>query len=348
MSRSKISLYHFSEIRPFSIPDVQEYEFAEIQQLIDDFGRLEGPQQKEALKRLILYMNNNIGFQIEINKLTNFKSIVVELLEYVVDNELKEYLEIVKRMLDQHQVVIPPDAISLLEHFRPIFLKENRLSRLENSNIVKSRDSFWHICPFDPVITVPQARIRTFNIDTIKRKPVQKEKLIHQFTDEAGIVYCELIFSNAMLDKTNAMRFRIGILDADLPMTDSGTFVAGKDKGGISFDNSGTIWINGHWNDATDPKDQWERGMHIAMEVNMNIVPRTLRFFIEGRQIARFVTNIPERICFFATPCMQYDSFHVQSIYKLNQPKGQLHETDQELHANDDLYDYTQGMENED
>ncbi|KAA6401865.1 MAG: hypothetical protein EZS28_002612, partial [Streblomastix strix] len=220
----------------------------------------------------------------------------------------------------------------------------NRLSRLENSNIVKSRNSNWHICPFDPVITVPGARIRTFNIDTIKRKPVQKEKLIPQFTDEAGIVYCELIFSNAMLNEQNLMRFRVGIVDADLPMTDATSYVAGKDKGGISFDNSGTIYINGRWSDPTDPKDKWERGMHVSMEVNMNIIPRTLRFFIEGRQIARYVTNIPERIRFFATPCMQYDSFHVQSIYKLNQTKGQLRETDQELHANDDLYDYTGGL----
>ncbi|KAA6312919.1 MAG: hypothetical protein EZS28_055843, partial [Streblomastix strix] len=100
-------------------------------------------------------MEEDVGLQMEINELTNFKSIVVELLEVDVDNELKGYLEKVKRMLDQHQVAIPPNAISLLEHFRPIFLKENRLSRLENSNIVKSRNSNWHICPFDPVITVP-------------------------------------------------------------------------------------------------------------------------------------------------------------------------------------------------
>jgi hypothetical protein len=36
----------------------------------------------------------------EINELTNFKSIVVELLEVDVDNELKGYLEKAKRMLD--------------------------------------------------------------------------------------------------------------------------------------------------------------------------------------------------------------------------------------------------------
>ncbi|KAA6378399.1 MAG: hypothetical protein EZS28_026073, partial [Streblomastix strix] len=107
----------------------------------------------------------------------------------------------------------------------------------------------------------------------------------------------------------------------------------------------GTLWINGHWNDATDERDKFERGMRIAMEVNMNVNPRTLRFFVEGRQIARYVTNIPPRIRFFATLVMEYDSFCVQSLHRLNQPIGKLREGDIELRQNDDMYDYSTGMD---
>ncbi|KAA6387568.1 MAG: hypothetical protein EZS28_016907, partial [Streblomastix strix] len=264
--------------------------------------------------------------------------------EYDNDAEMKGLLDRSLQLLNKHQLPIPPDAISLIDHFRPIFLKDNRLQRLGNSNIVKARTSNWRICPFDPIITVPGAPIRPMTLEKINKMVVKKDLLIPQFTDEAGIVYCEMIFSNAMMPEPNFLSFRVGIVDADLPMTESTSFLAGKNKGGISYESSGTLWINGHWNDATDDKDKFERGSHIAMEVNMNVVPRTLRFFVEGRQIARYVTNFPARIRFFATLVMEYDSFCVQQLCKLNKPIGILREGDVECRVNDDMYDYTSGM----
>ncbi|KAA6399155.1 MAG: hypothetical protein EZS28_005318 [Streblomastix strix] len=344
MSNRFISQVNISSLTPEKAIILQKFEFTEIKELIEEISTKEGPEEKVALRKLISYMEDDIGLCMEINELTNFKTIAHDILECDQDLELKQLLDRALVLLDEHKPTIPFDAESLLDHFRPILLKENRLQRLANSNIVKSRNSNWHICPFDPVITVPGARIRPITLEKVRRKPVQKQMLIPQFTDEAGIVFCELIFSNAMLNDQNTMR--IGILDADLPMTDSTTFVAGKDKGGISYDNSGSIWINGKWDDPIDPRDKWDRGMHIGMEVNMNETPRALRFFVEGRQITRYVTNIPERIRFFATPIMMYDSFQVQSILRLKQPKGQRREGDIAFIANEEFFDYTTGMDN--
>ncbi|KAA6399812.1 MAG: hypothetical protein EZS28_004666 [Streblomastix strix] len=152
-------------------------------------------------------------------------------------------------------------------------------------------------------------------LEKINEQVVKKDRLVPQFTDEAGIVYCEMIFSNAKLPEPNFLSF----------LEHSGSTVIGQ----MLFDN----------------KDKFERGSHIAMEVNMIQVPRTLRFFVEGRQIVRYVTNIPARIRLFATLVMEYDSFCVQQLCKLNKPIGILREGDVEFRANNDLYDYTSGMD---
>ncbi|KAA6392062.1 MAG: hypothetical protein EZS28_012412 [Streblomastix strix] len=322
MSMRNFLVDNFITVTPGKSIILEQFEFSEIRGLVSDVQIKQGPEEKAALRKLISHMEQHEGVCLEINELTNLQTILHDIQEYDNDAEMKGLLDRSLQLLNKHQLPIPPDAVSLIDHFRPIFLKDERLQRLENSNIVKARSSNWNICPFDPVITVPGAQIRPITLEKINKQVVKKDLLIPQFTDEAGIVYCEMIFSNAKLPESNFMSFR-----------------------GISYESSGALWINGHWIDATDDKDKFERGSHIAMEVNMNVVPRTLRFFVEGRQIVRYVTNIPARIRFFATLVMQYDSFCVQQLCKLNKPIGILREGDQEILAFDDLFNYDTSVE---
>ncbi|KAA6396557.1 MAG: hypothetical protein EZS28_007919 [Streblomastix strix] len=209
MSKRYITMVNMTTVTPGKSVVLDEFEFSEIRGLVQDVQGKQGPEEKEALRKLILHMEQNEGVCLEINELTNLQTILHDIQEYDNDDEMKGLLDRSLQLLNKHKQPIPSDAVSLLEHFRPIFLKEERLQRLGNSNIVKARTSNWRICPFDPVITVPGAPIRPITLEKINRMVVKKEKLIPQFTDEAGIVYCEMIFSNAMLPEPNILSFRM-------------------------------------------------------------------------------------------------------------------------------------------
>ncbi|KAA6362209.1 MAG: hypothetical protein EZS28_042264, partial [Streblomastix strix] len=86
----------------------------------------------------------------------------------------------------------------------------------------------------------------------------------------------------------------------------------------------GLIWLNGRWEEASNPEDKWTRGVHIAMEADLESNPRTLRFFVGGRQIQRYVTNIPARIRFFATTILDGDWFQVVALFLQDNAIGKL------------------------
>jgi hypothetical protein len=62
------------------------------------------------------------------------------------------------------------------------------------------------------------------------------------------------------------------------------------------FFSIGTVWVNSKWKEGNS---RWnETGREVMMEVNMSSTPRTLRFFVSGKQEKLSVMNIPSSIQF--------------------------------------------------
>ncbi|KAA6393924.1 MAG: hypothetical protein EZS28_010548 [Streblomastix strix] len=245
----------------------------------------------------------------------------------ISDSELQILVERAIELLENKTSILPNNAISLLDKFRPILLRPNHQKFVEGAHIV-----------------IPGAPIRPITLDKVGNKTVMKDLLQAQYTVEAGIVFCNIIFASDFIFQESQIPLKIGIVDADFPMTDSPLFVSGKSKGSISFDSDGTVCINGKFYNTESKEDLWTRNQGISMEADMNVVPRTLRFFINGRQITRYVTNIPARIRFFGSMMIEGEWFNINSLYILEHPQGQLRSGDVEIRANDDHFDYSSGM----
>ncbi|KAA6355530.1 MAG: hypothetical protein EZS28_048943, partial [Streblomastix strix] len=132
----------------------------------------------------------------------------------------------------------------------------------------------------------------------------------------------------------------VGIVDADIPIVESSKQVPWKSKRCIAFDCDGSIWTNGNFQQATEPIDKWTRNQDIGLEIDLNVVPRTLRFFINGRQLSRYVSNIPARVRFFSTTILDGDWFQVKSLFIQEHPQGHLRPGDIELKQEESTIDY--------
>ncbi|KAA6393761.1 MAG: hypothetical protein EZS28_010711 [Streblomastix strix] len=325
--------------------------FDEMRRIVDDFNKAGGEavKQLELIQQLLPYMENYPDFFNQLNEIAPLRDTLKKIQEYYSHPELKDHIEKTLVLLDTSFIYkeISPhqyESVSFLDHFRPILLVPEYQHYISGTRTVKMIHIGQVTVPFDPVFTVFGAPIRPILLDKAFNKIVKKELSVAQSTFNGGIIFCDMVFFNGQVHQDNAVPIRIGILDADIPLVNTSKFVAGKNKGGITFDSDGSIWLNGSWDDSTDQSDKWKRETHIGMEIDLSSNPRTLRFFVGGRQINRYVTNIPARVRFFATTILIGDYFSVNQLSLCKHSFGQLRSTDVELIAEDSLFDYSAGL----
>ncbi|KAA6387604.1 MAG: hypothetical protein EZS28_016870 [Streblomastix strix] len=281
---------------------------------------------------------------IKLNEYTDLRNNLIELLKLDQTPDLKENASRALGFLEAWRSSVQFGATSFLDHFCPILLRPEYQLHTPGTHIVRMNHPGQLTVPFDPVFSVPGAPMRPILMEKVANKPVKRDILRETYTVNDGVVFCCIISSNDLVMQENAVLLRVEIVDADLPMTEQRSFVAGKTKGGISFDSDGSIWTNGKHHDPTDPIDKWTRNQDIGLEIDLNVVPRTLRFFINVRQLSRYVSNIPARVRFFATTILEGDWFQVKQLFIQDHPQGQYQAGETEMKQEDYMYDYTTGI----
>ncbi|KAA6396612.1 MAG: hypothetical protein EZS28_007859 [Streblomastix strix] len=313
----------------------EKYDFVEIRGWVDQFPSEDNARKTQIIQQLLNYMTKFPELCIKLYEETPLRDFLVQAQRTSLPHDLKQLVDSTLSLLEAHRSSIQFGAESFLNLFRPILLKPEYQSHPPNTQIVKYNHSGQVTVPFDPVFTYHGATIRPIVQEKVKLRKageidvVDRRILQAQSTVEGGVIYCDIVWFNDLLLLDNAQALRVGILDADIPLVSS---------------SNGSIWINGEYDDAPTPEDKWIRGIHIQMEADLNSNPRTLRFFVGGRQISRYITNIPARIRFFATTILDGDWFQVASLCLQDNPIGKLRSGDTPLAAEDDLFDYTNGL----
>ncbi|KAA6379211.1 MAG: hypothetical protein EZS28_025263 [Streblomastix strix] len=99
------------------------------------------------------------------------------------------------------------------------------------------------------------------------------------------------------LEKHPDNRFRFGIADSSAVFgSDEGPWEGGNYKKTVSYYKDGDLT---HIGDFIKGNSPIEENKTVAMEVNMNIRPRTLTFFYDNQEQPVSVTDIPSSIRFF-------------------------------------------------
>ncbi|KAA6323756.1 MAG: hypothetical protein EZS28_054276, partial [Streblomastix strix] len=83
------------------------------------------------------------------------------------------------------------------------------------------------------------------------------------------------------------------------------------------FRHEGEVKFNGNKIKGNQP---FKDGDIISLEVNMDIVPRTVRLFINGVLQPVYMSGIPDSIQFYFTLYCKYDSVSVLSLKRLSSP----------------------------